>query len=253
VLAALDAANSFFLADPRNAPNPSTNDCGWTRGTFMSGHMAHYAVTRNATLLAWAERWAEAHNYSCGGVWDDGNFFACGQAYAALYELAPADYKLSLAVTMHRAIANYANSSFFGQDWWWVDLLFMALPSWTRYGVLMGDDEILAQGLREFAATSDGGSNATAQPGLWDAESKLYWRDKTYIAQRAPNGNKVFWARGVGWASAALALTLEYLPPAHAAFPVLLQRLSDIAHALLPLQGADGMWRSSLLDADEYP
>ena len=129
----------------------------------------------------------------------------------------------------------------------------MALPAWTRYGVLLGDAQILDKALLEFAATSDGGANASAQPGLWDAASNLYWRDKTYIAQRAPNGAKVFWARGVGWASAALALTLEALPPAHAAFPALQQRLAAIAHALLPLQGADGMWRASLLDADQYP
>jgi hypothetical protein len=128
----------------------------------------------------------------------------------------------------------------------------MALPSWTRYGVILGDSQILEKGLAEFFATSNGGTNTTAQPGLWDPESNLYWRDKTYIAQRAPNGAKVFWSRGVGWASAALALTLTYLPPAHSAFPLLQARLSAIAHALLPQQGADGLWRSSLLDAAEY-
>ena len=84
----------------------------------MAGHMMHYGVSQNATLLAWAERWANVHNWTCGGVWDDGNYMACGQAYAALYEIAPADYKLALAVTMDRAIQHYANSTFYGQDWW---------------------------------------------------------------------------------------------------------------------------------------
>jgi outer membrane protein len=61
------------------------------------------------------------------------------------------------------------------------------------------------------------GDYATSQPGLWDPASNLYWRDHTYIAQRNSDGSKVFWGRGNGWASAALALAHRALPPSAAA------------------------------------
>ena len=63
-------------------------------------------------------------------------------------------------------------------------------------------------------------------------------------------GTKVFWARGVGWAFAAMARALQHLPLSrqndHDEYG---QKLVDMAAALLPLQGPDGCWRPSLLDA----
>ena len=40
---------------------------------------------------------------------------------------------------------------------------------------------------------------------LWDAKESLFWRDDSYVGRQAPNGRGVFWARGNGWAFAAMA------------------------------------------------
>ena len=109
------------MAQPENAPKPSTSDCGWTRGAYYAGHMEHVAVTTSAsekaTLRDWALTWASAHNWTCGGLWQDPNNLACGMAFVALYDEAPEDYKLALAVTMDKSVRQWAGC----YDWWWVD------------------------------------------------------------------------------------------------------------------------------------
>jgi rhamnogalacturonyl hydrolase YesR len=139
-----------------------------------------------------------------------------------------------------------------GYDWWWVDTLFMGLASMIQYSARTGDPRFAATALSEYHDTTHGGANAS-QPGLWDPASNLYWRDHTYINQREPNGAKVFWARGNGWAIAAHALALEALPAAHPAVPELTERLTAMAGALAAVQGADGMWRAALLDPNVDP
>ena len=69
VLAAMDLANAYFTG--HNSPG----DCGWTRGTYYAGSIAHYHAGCsvgggsgcNATLLSYISSWAASHNYSCGG------------------------------------------------------------------------------------------------------------------------------------------------------------------------------------------
>ena len=89
-----------------------------------------------------------------------------------------------------------------------------------------------------------------------------------------PNGAPVFWGRGNGWAISSFAQALQQLPPSHPHAAEFAGKLRSMAGALkavqvrskcpcchgdlqctrtLDLQGADGLWRSSLLDAAHYP
>ena len=116
---------------------------------------------------------------------------------------------------------------------------------------------------------------------LWSAEDQLFFRDDSFLQQKTPSGNPVFWARGNGWAFAAMARTLDALPPViddsrlvwHPCFAsttrlspsglVLQSRAADraeyggklqlMAAKLKQLQGADGCWRSSLEDPTQFP
>ncbi len=129
----------------------------------------------------------------------------------------------------------------------------MGLPSMLLYANRTGDARFQDSAMRQFRCTSQGGPNATAQPGLWDAASGLYWRDRTYIPQRNPNGSPVFWGRGNGWAAAALALAHRALagaaPGSSAAGDraELGARLAAMAPALAGAQQGDGLWRANLL------
>jgi Glycosyl Hydrolase Family 88 len=89
--------------------------------------------------------------------------------------------------------------------------------------------------------------------GLFDATEDLWWRDCKYVAQRDALGPKVFWSRGNGWVLAAMARMLMVLPasdPDVAEYRSMLQRMSA---RVAELQGADGMWRTSLLSPSLYP
>lgn len=230
--------------------NNAIGDCGWTRGAYYAGHMAAYGMTKNASLLSWATSWANNHSWSCGGSLN-ANDFACGMGYSALYNIAPVDYKLALTVTMDKAIREYV-----GYDWWWVDTLFMGLGAFFEYAALTGDERIAQLAFTEYTQLTHGGPNSTSrnpQPGLWDAANSLYWRDHTFLNATSPNGSPVFWARGNGWAAASFARSLSVLPASSPYYTELAGRLSAMAAKLITLQGADGLWRSNLLDANAYP
>jgi rhamnogalacturonyl hydrolase YesR len=256
VLAAMNAANNYFTGN-----NPS-GDCGWTRGTYFAGSISHYQRTCdtgtagcNKTLLTWIETWAEGHNFSCSGS-INANDEACGQTYLHLYELSKNKNALNLRYTLDKQVNNHT----FNGDWNWVDALFMALPTFVRFANVTGDTSYLLKAweLYNFTAYIDGPASNGHGPGLWWAPDGLFFRDASYFKQVSPNGKPVFWARGNGWAMAALARALSYLDSSpsfsmHFIYTEFENKLVSMANALLPLQGVDGMWRTNLLDAEQYP
>jgi unsaturated rhamnogalacturonyl hydrolase len=168
---------------------------------------------------------------------------------AALYELAPADYKLSLAVTIDKAIATLKPYS-----WWWVDCLFMTQGALMHLGKLLQDTRVWDLAFSQYSDITTGGPAGPAtQPSLWDDDADLYHRDQTYINKTDKNGKKIFWSRGDGWAAMSMASALPHLPVGHPYQVEYARRLQLLAAALAPLQGADGMWRASLLDAALIP
>lgn len=64
----MTAAAKYFIGIPGNKPNALNSDCGWTRGAFMSGFMKYHAAVLDAgakaEALAWANTWANAHNWT---------------------------------------------------------------------------------------------------------------------------------------------------------------------------------------------
>ena len=128
-------------------------------------------------------------------------------------------------------------------EWWWCDALFMAPPTWVRMYAATGDRKYVRYLDSEWAKTYQ---------LLWDKEAHLYWRDASYIGKTEKNGQKLFWSRGNGWVMGGLARTLQYLPsddPQRAFYET---QLREMSAALARIQGADGLWRSGLLDPDNY-
>jgi len=88
---------------------------------------------------------------------------------------------------------------------------------------------------------------------LWDKDAHLYWRDASYIGKTEKNGQKLFWGRGNGWVMGGLARTLEYLPKDDPKRSFYETQLREMSASLAKIQGTDGLWRSGLLDAADYP
>jgi rhamnogalacturonyl hydrolase YesR len=66
-------------------------------------------------------------------------------------------------------------------------------------------------------------------------------------------GRKVFWSRGNGWVIAGLARVLQDMPPDYPDRPRYVTLFMEMAEKVASLQGADGCWRSSLLDPASLP
>ncbi|RYX85508.1 glycoside hydrolase family 88 protein [bacterium] len=128
--------------------------------------------------------------------------------------------------------------------WWWCDALFMAPAVLTRLSNLTGDAKYIDAMNKEWWRVSD---------QLYDPQEHLYFRDNRFLKLTSKNGKKVFWSRGNGWVFAGLARVLTWMPKDYPTRAKYEQQFSAMAATLLSLQGKDGAWRTSLLDAEEFP
>jgi rhamnogalacturonyl hydrolase YesR len=127
--------------------------------------------------------------------------------------------------------------------WWWCDALFMAPPVWARMYAATGDRKYIDYLDEEWAKTSS---------RLYDTQEHLYARDSTFLTRTETNGKKMFWSRGNGWVMGGIVRTLEYLPKDDPARAKYVAQLQEMAARVAQLQGPDGLWRSGLLDPDDY-
>jgi rhamnogalacturonyl hydrolase YesR len=169
-----------------------------------------------------------------------------GQAYLDLYlqKKDPAMFQNTQQV-LDFVLAAPRTSTIPGKEiaWWWCDALFMAPPVWSRMYAVTGDRKYITYLDEEWAKTSG---------RLYDTQEHLYARDSTYLTRTEANGKKIFWSRGNGWVMAGIIKTLPYLPKDDPARQKYVQQLQEMAARVAELQGQDGLWRSGLLDPDDY-
>lgn len=128
--------------------------------------------------------------------------------------------------------------------WWWCDALFMAPPVWARLYRATGEKSYLDYMDRQWWITSN---------LLYDPQEHLYFRDASYLKKTEANGKKLFWSRGNGWVMAGLARVLEEMPEDYPTRQRYVEQYRQMAEHVAALQGADGLWRSGLLNAVAYP
>lgn len=242
--------------------NNPPGDCHWERATYFFGHTEAITLLNTGTTAAldYALAWADTNSWECGDS-EQQNDFGPGWGYSVLYNLSPADYKLSLGATMSRALAAGCPSAgtttgLCPYSWWWVDTLSMNVPQWLQYGAILGRPDFLATAWAQYNDTKQGVPSLD-KPALWSTQHGLWWRDATYVNTSSPNGQPVFWGRGNGWAAITLMKTLSLppstLPSEHPLRADMQGTLLAMAQAVAPLQGQDGFWRSNLLDPSQYP
>ena len=223
--------------------NPASGDCHWQRATLYFGWSSAMLLSNeSAADVAAARAWAASNAYACHGLLDP-NDIGAGWGYSALDALQPGvPGALALGATMSSALALPPYS------WWWVDTLSMNVPQWLYYSRALNRSDFADFAFAQYKQTKFG-TGAAAQPGLWSAAHGLWYRDHTFV------GGEVFWARGQAWAAATVvkALGMGVLPSGHPWAVDLEATLAAMAGAVLPLQGSDGFWRASLLNASAYP
>jgi unsaturated rhamnogalacturonyl hydrolase len=171
---------------------------------------------------------------------------ALGQAYLDLYLAESPAARQAAQIADTRAILDRLLARPDDPDkdlWWWCDALFMAPPVLARMSVAAGDQRYLQFVEREWAITTQ---------RLYDPQQHLYYRDARYLTRKETNGHSLFWSRGNGWVMGALVKLLQIMPANDPERPRFVQQLRDMSAEVASLQGADGLWRSGLLDADSY-
>lgn len=253
VIAAIDRANTYW-----EARTPPQESAFWNVAAYHTGNIEAYRVTGNERYRRYTEAWAE-HNQWMGakstdranwkytyGETDDhvlfGDWQICFQVYADLYQLDKDPRKIARA----REVMEYQMSTPNIDYWWWVDGLYMVMPVMTRLYKITGNRQYLDKLYQYYSHTNS---------VMFDAAENLYYRDARYVypKHKSVNGKKDFWARGDGWAFAALARVLSDLPADDPHRAEYIERLQAMAAALLPLQQPEGYWTRSLMDPAHAP
>ena len=215
----------------------------WIRSAFYTGELATYYTTGDTKYLDQAVKWAGEANWTPNPADQrHADNLCCGQIYA---ELALLKNDPALVESFRAAVDRMMATPKKGRvDWWWCDALFMAPPAFARLAAVTGDRRYADFMNALWWDTTD---------FLFDTEDGLYYRDFNYFGKQTKNGKKVFWSRGNGWVMGGIARVLQYLPADDPHRRDFVKLLRQMAATLARVQGADGLWRSSLLDAEEFP
>lgn len=128
--------------------------------------------------------------------------------------------------------------------WDWCDALFMAPPVFAQMYKITGDEKYIQYMNTEYKWTFD---------YLYDKGDNLFYRDGRFIDGRTERGKKIFWSRGNGWVFAGLPLILRNLPKDNPQYGFYAGLFKDMAVSIAAAQGADGLWRVNLADAEQFP
>lgn len=212
-------------------PAPGANN--WRQAVLLHGEMAAYQVTTDRAYRTYALRWAQQNGFGLhgGDRTHNADEQAAGLVYLDLYSGDRAELTaINASVT---AMARGRSSA----DWWWVDALYMGMPVLARLATLQHRPSYVDTLYSLYRNTKD-------VRRLYDPVKHLWSRDQEHRG--------VFWSRGNGWAFAALAETLQALPPTAPGRADYLKTFQQMAAALVKCQRSDGFWNTDLGDPAHF-
>ncbi|MBX9245039.1 glycoside hydrolase family 88 protein [Actinotalea ferrariae] len=227
---------------------------GWSWATYADGATRLFTTAGDQRYLEQAVAWGTRSGWAvpCSSTLNP-DCIKAGQVYMDLTALDPRPSLAAMDAQMARDLTGLPLSQYY-----WVDALYMGLPDWAHWAERTGSTAYLDKMDALFAHVRDDGWTTTfpctaQQRGLYDATERLWYRDCRFVGTRDSSGGKVFWGRGNGWVIAAMAQVLETLPPGDPRGATYRDVLVGMADRLRTLQGADGMWRPSLLNPGAFP
>jgi unsaturated rhamnogalacturonyl hydrolase len=231
------------VADWQLARAQPTFNQQWTYAALYDGFLAASKITGDPRYHDAVVKMAEGFDWKLlDGRFPHADDMALGQSYLDLYletrePVRVADTK----ATLQRLVVRQDDPK--KLLWWWCDALFMAPPVLAKMSAATGDEHYLDYMNREWWLTS---------ASLYDPAQHLYSRDGSYLDRKEKNGQKLFWSRGNGWVMGAFAKVLEEMPVDYPSRGIYITQYKEMADRIASLQGKDGLWRSGLLDAEDY-
>jgi len=215
----------------------------WTYATLYDGLLAASRTTGDPRYHDAVLKFAERTNWQLGPRFSHADDEAVAQSYIELYIEHPAPERIaSIKVEADKLLQRPDDPA---KDlWWWCDALFMSPPALARLAKATGDRRYLDFTDHEWQLTSS---------HLYDPATHLYSRDASYLDRHEKNDAKLFWSRGNGWVLGGLARMLAYMPADYPGRGKYVAQFREMAQEVKAIQGADGLWRSGLLDPAAYP
>src|SRR5450631_2090212 len=179
VLSALQKANAYFMAKwPDSAKELVTTIARpshiWTRSVYYEGLMALYSIHPEKSFYDYAVDWGQKHRWELrnGPTVRNADDQCAGQTYIDLYKIDPQPERIA-------AVKTCIDNMIAGEkcdDWHWVDAIQMAMPVFTRLGVLYKDTSYFRKmyDLYHYTKTKHGPN------GLYNPDEHLWWRDKDF-------------------------------------------------------------------------
>ena len=241
-LVLLKKVNAWQKANPWR----ETDRC-WIRGTYYTGVMELYRTTKDPSILKQAVDWGKKHDWDIGDPQDTPvNKHTCGQTWLELYALDPQPNRIEKvrAYADERIRSIPADQATGKGKWSYVDTIYVAPPTYAMLSEVTGDSKYRDYMHKVFWNVTD---------HLFDEEYGLYYRDKRFFKRESPNGKKIFWSRGNGWAFAGISRIIAHLPEDDPQREKYIKLFRTIAKSIIELQHPDGLWRSNLTDPDHCP
>ena len=240
--------------------NPSHGNFFWNRAVYHVGNMEAYSVTNDSQYIDYSTAWAE-HNNWCGATSNDttewsssygeggkyvlfGDNQICFQVYADLYNYDNRSDEKKIQRAL--GVMSYQITTDYNEYLWWVDGMFMVMPTMVKLYNITGDSRYLEK-MHDYWLY--------ATQLMYDYDEDLYYRDAKYIypEHTTLNGLKDFWARGDGWAFATLARLLDEMPADAPYRNEYADWYCRMAKSLKNCQQEEGYWTRSLLDPAHAP
>jgi unsaturated rhamnogalacturonyl hydrolase len=237
-----------FPNDPRH----------WSMAALYDGLIEASLTTGDPKYLAAVLRAGRRVNFILGSRTYHADGHGAGHAWLTLYEMDPElerDFLEPFIEQFNEIVENpivepltFLEAPPAGlrrtDRWSWADALYMSPPTIAMLAKATGDKRYTRFMDAEVRVTYD---------ALYDTEAHLWYRDETYIDRRTPNGKKVFWGRGNGWAYAGFSHMLEDVPPDYPTRCFYDNVLVQMSGALLAAQQPEGHWYTSLADPAQVP
>ncbi len=215
----------------------------WTFATLYDGLLAASESLHEPRYRDFVLDVAQHFSWTLGPRKTHADDQAIGKSYLWLYHQKPDSQRIAPTKSQFDQIMQLADDPQ-NPVWWWCDALYMAPPVWSGLAQVTHQAKYLDYMDREWKISAD---------LLFDKQEHLFFRDKSYLDKTEKNGRKLFWSRGNGWVMGGLVRVLETMPDKDPRRAYYVTKFQEMAAKIAGLQGADGLWRSGLLDAESYP